>query len=117
MLDVNSVMDANIPAANPLDIQRFWSLQSRHSGDCSFGYSADAILQVCQSESADPVVVWARTALIIIMHREGHLNEWLNGDDLSKAVFEAAASFPLPNGFQDFNPDELLATLRIRKLD
>ncbi len=117
MLDLNSVMDANIPAANPLDIQRFWSLQFQHSADTSVSYSADAILQVCQSESADPVVVWARTALIGILRQEGLLDKWLTDEGLSKAVFEAAASFPLPNGLQDFNPDQLLANLRIRKLD
>ena len=115
MLDLDSVMDANIPAANPLDIQRFWSLQFQHSADSSVGYSTEAILEICASQSADPIVVWARTALVGILQKEGLLDEWLNDEGLSKLVFETAAVFPLPNGLHNFDPGELLATLRIRK--
>lgn len=116
MLHLKSIINGNIPAASPLDIQRLWSLQSQHSADSgasysTASYSTKAILQVCESESADPIAVCARTALIKILLQQGVLENWRENDGLSKAVFEAAAAFPLPAGLQGLNPSEFVASL------
>jgi hypothetical protein len=111
MLDPSLVMSTFIPAVNPLDIQRLWSLQSEHSAGSAVGYSVEAILQNCESESADPIAVWARTSLIFFLLQMGVLENWRTNDGPSKAVFEAAAVFPLPNGLQGLNPTDFIATL------
>ena len=114
MLDLESIMNGNIPAVSPLDIQRVWSLQSQHSADSGArSYSMKAILQFCESEAADPIAVWARTALIGILLPQGVLENWRENDGLSKVVFEAAAAFPLPTGLQGLNPSEFVASLPI----
>jgi hypothetical protein len=110
MLDLKSIIDGDIPAVSSLDIQRLWSLQSQHDG-ASVSYSARAILQVCESESADPVAVGARTMLLRTLLEQGALENWRESDGLSEAVFDAAAVFPLPTGLQGVNPSEFVALL------
>jgi hypothetical protein len=110
MLDLHSMLDGNIPAVSSLDIQRLWSLQSQDRGG-SVSYSAKAISQVCESESADPIAVGARTMLLRVLLEQGVLENWRESDGLSKVVFDAAAEFPLPTGLQGLNPDEFVAVL------
>ena len=110
MLDLHSMIDGDIPAVSSLDIQRLWSLQSQHDG-ASVSYSARAILQICESESADPIAVGARTTLLRLLLEQGVLENWRENDGLSKAVFDAAAAFPLPTGLQGFNPSEFVTLL------
>jgi hypothetical protein len=111
MLELRSIIDGNIPAVSPLDVQRLWSLQSRDSPSVS--YCTRAILQVCESESADPIAVGARTTLIHMLLQQGVLENWRENDGLSKVVFEAAAAFPLPTGLKGLNPSEFVASLPI----
>jgi hypothetical protein len=113
MLDLKSMIDGNIPAVNSVDIQRLWALQSQHPGD-SVSYSTRAILQMCESESADPIAVGARTMLLGTLLEQGVLENWRENDGLSKAVFDAAAVFPLPTGLQGVNPSEFVALLPAR---
>src|ERR1700676_5420132 len=110
MLDLKSMIDGNIPAVSSIDIQRFWSLRSQHPGD-SASYSTKAILQVCESESADPIAVGARTMLLDILLEQGVLENWRENDALRKVVFDTAAVFPLPTGLQGLNPSEFVALL------
>lgn len=110
MLDLKSMIHGNIPVVNPLDIQRFWAIRSQHDG-ASVSYSTKAILQICESESADPVAVAARTMLLGTLLQQGALENWCEGDSLSKEVFDAAAVFPLPTGLQGLNPKEFVALL------
>jgi hypothetical protein len=105
MLDLKSMIDGNIPSVNSIDIQRFWAMQSQHPG----AICTKAILQVCESNSADPVAVGARTTLLRVLLEQGALENWRENDGLSKAVFDAAASFPLPTGLQGVNPSEFVA--------
>jgi len=51
MLDLKSVIHTTIPAVNPLDVQRLWTLQSQHSTDSAVAYTKEAILQVRESQS------------------------------------------------------------------
>jgi preprotein translocase subunit Sec63 len=110
MSDLHSMLHGNIPAVSSLDIQRFWALQSQHP-EGSVSYSARAILQVCESESADPIAVGARMMLLGILLQQGVLENWRESDGFSKVVFDAAAEFPLPTGLQGLNPDEFVAVL------
>ena len=110
MLDLKSIIDGDIPAVSSIDIQRFWSLQSQRPGD-SVSYSTKAILQVSESASADPIAVGARTMLIGTLLEQGVLENWRENGGLNKAVFDAAAVFPLPNGLRGLNPSEFLALL------
>lgn len=111
MLDLKSRIEGNIPAVSPRDVQSLWALQSQHSGDSGVSYSTKAILQVCESESADPIAVWTRTALIGILLHTGDLENWREGAGLSQVVFEVAAVFPLPNGLLAVDPSEFVALL------
>jgi hypothetical protein len=97
----------NIPAVSSLDIQHFWAMQSEHPG----AISTKAILQVCESEAADPIAVGARTMLLRTLLEQGALENWRENDSLSKEVFDAAAVFPLPTGLQGLNPNEFVALL------
>ena len=110
MLDLKSMIDGNIPAVSSVDIQRLWSLQSQHDG-ATVSYSTKAILQVCESESADPVAVGARTMLLRTLLEQGLLENWRESDNLSKVVFDTAAAFPLPTGLRGLNPGEFVALL------
>lgn len=107
MLDLHSMLDGYIPTVSSGDIQRFWSMQSSHPGTIC----TKAILQVCESESADPIAVGARTMLLRVLLEQGVLENWRESDGLSSAVFDAAAEFPLPTGLQGLNPDEFIAVL------
>jgi len=109
MLDLKSMIDGNIPAVSSVDIQRFWAMQSEHPG----AISTKAILQICESKSADPIAVGARTILLRILLDQGALENWRENGGLSKAVFDAASSFPLPSGLQGLNPSEFVALLPI----
>jgi hypothetical protein len=111
VLDLKSIINGNIPSVNPLDVQRLWLAQSQEPADSGVSYSARAILQLCESESADPIAVGARTMLIRIVLQKGVLENWRDGDGLKNVVFEAAAVFPLPAGLQGLNPSEFVASL------
>ena len=110
MLDLKSMIDGDIPSVNSLDIQRLWSLQSQHNG-ASVSISTKASSQICESESADPIAVGARTMLLRTLLQQGVLENWREGDSLTKEVFDAAASFPLPTGLRGLNPSEFVALL------
>jgi len=107
MLDLHPMLNGNIPAVSSLDIQRFWAMQSQHPG----AICTKAILQICEYESADPVAVGARTMLLRTLLEQGALEDWRESDGLAKAVFDAAAVFPLPTGLQGVNPSEFVALL------
>lgn len=112
MSDLKSMIEGDIPSVSSIDIQRFWSLQSRHSGD-SVSYSTKAILQVCESEFTDPIAVGARTMLLGTLLEQGALEDWRENDGLCKAVFDVAAVFPLPTGLRGLNPNEFIALLPV----
>ena len=111
MLDPKQVTNSPIPAVKALDIQRLWSLQSQHPASGGVSISVEVIRQICDSEAADPIAVWARTALVSILLQMGVLEGWRTKDGLRKEVFEAAAVYPLPSGLQGLNPNDFVATL------
>ena len=110
MQDLKSMIDGNIPAVSSIDIQRFWAMQSQYPG----AICTKAILQVCESDSADPVAVGARTILLRVLLEQGVLENWRENDSLSKVVFDAAAAFPLPAGLQGVNPSEFVSLLPVQ---
>ncbi len=113
MLDLKSVLNEAIPEVDPLDVKRLWSLQSQYPENAGVSYSTKAISQICGSDSADPIAVWARTGLVSILLQEGSLDKRRENGELDEAVFQAAARFPLPNGLQGMDFDEFIATLPV----
>ncbi len=111
MLDFQSVIHETIPTVHPVDLERFWHLQSQRPGDSSVSYSIRAISQICGSESADPIATWARTALIRIVLEHDRLEKWRTGDNVQPALFVAAAAFPLPDGLQGIDPEAFVTSL------
>ena len=113
MLDFESVVQGEIPAVNPLDLQRFWTFQWQHPKEpgVSVGFTREAILQACRSPLADPIAVLARTILLNILLEQGQLENWLEAGRPNTAVFETTAVFALPSGLQQFDPAEFLAQL------
>jgi len=111
MLELKSMIDGNIPAVSSRDIERLWSLQSQCSG-ASVSISTKAISQICESKSANPVAVGARTMLLRTLFEQGALENWRENDRLSKVVFDAAAAYPLPTGLRGLNPGEFIALLQ-----
>ncbi len=113
MLDPESVISGAIPAVSPLAVQRLWSLQAQLPPESrgAVSFSAKLIAQICEPDSSDPIAVWARFALIGILLQQGLLEKWREHDSLHNSVFEAAAVFPLPNGLQGVNADDLVNTL------
>ena len=112
MLDPKSVMNQNIPPVSAMDIRRLWTAQSQHPADSGVSYSGTAIAAICESDSADPIAVWARTSLISILLQHGELENWREKDGLpNNIVFEHAAVYPLPAGLQGFTPADFVASL------
>ncbi len=110
MLDLKSIVDSPIPPVDPLDLQTFWALQSRHSEDPGVAYATSAILSACKNPAADPLALFARSTFIHVLLQHGLLNKWCDGSEMQKVVFEAVAAYPLPNGLQQADPDALLIT-------
>ena len=112
MLDFESVLNGAIPAVKPLDVQRLWSFQAQHPQEPgqAISFSMEAISQICESDS-DPIAVWARAAFLNMLVKHGLLEKWREEGGLRKAVFEAAAVFPLPNGLQGADFEEFITAL------
>ncbi len=111
MFDLKSIIDSPIPPVDPLDLQNFWALQSRHSDKPGVAYATSAILSACKNPAADPLALFARTTFIHILLQHGFLDKWRAGSEMQKVVFDAVAAYPLPNGLQQADPNGLIIAL------
>lgn len=105
-----------LPPVDPTDMRRVWELWSNvleRQTESSGGVGLDVrfIREQC-SQGADPVAVWARVALLGTLLGTGLLDNWRDGDQPNGIVFETLARFPVPEGIQNFRPEEFLASLR-----
>jgi hypothetical protein len=110
-----------VPPVNPDDIKRLWRFISgaadkrQHiEGEASaptMAFDEGLIAQQCSS-GADVFAVFFRTALLQPLLRQGILNDWLEGNELRDTVFGAAATFPLQNGVESFDPNAFVERLR-----
>ena len=64
------------------------------------------------SEGADPLAVFVRAALVKPLLDSGVLNDWRDGEQPYDIVFQTLAMFPLPDGMQNFRPDEFIEALK-----
>jgi hypothetical protein len=117
MLDFESLSsDKRVPAVEASDMKRVWELTSeaaRHKGATPGSVSVDIRLVASQcGEGADPLAVFFRVALLSPLLKTGLLDNWRDGDRPHDAVFQTLATFPLPDGIQNFRPDEFARALR-----
>jgi hypothetical protein len=61
---------------------------------------------------ADPLAIFFRVALLRPLLESGLLDEWRDGDRPHDVVFQTLATFPLPEGIQNFRADEFADALR-----
>src|SRR5262245_60636087 len=122
MLDFESLTSgAPVPPVNPDDVKHVWrfiweavSGRPATEGEASapaIGFDAGLIAQQCSS-GTDVFDAFFRTALLQQLLRQGMLDDWREGDELRDAVFGAAATFPLQNGIESFDPQTFIERLR-----
>jgi hypothetical protein len=68
------------------------------------------LAELC-APGAKVMAVWFRSALITMLLHQGLLEGWRDGNTLLERVFEVAASFPLPKGPENVDPDAFVAAL------
>lgn len=114
-----------IPAVNPADLRGVWErihemntelLENRDpkpgGQQTAIGIDASLLAQACNPE-ANVLAVWARSSLLGILVDQGLLISWQRGTQLDDAVFDVAATFPIP-GLDRFDPDAFLQQLSSR---
>jgi hypothetical protein len=69
-----------------------------------------AVLAGACGPGANVFAVWARSALLEMLVHQGLLTPWERGTQLDDAVFDVAATFPIP-GVDRFDPDAFLQRL------
>jgi hypothetical protein len=119
MLDFEALSSGKeVPAVDAVDMKRVWELVSdvpcdNNAATGSIGLDVRLIAGRC-SHGADPLAVFFRVALLRPLLQSGSLDEWCDGDHPSDVVFQTLASFPLPEGVQNFRPNEFIHALRKR---
>jgi hypothetical protein len=124
MMNLPSVLNgAPIPTVEANDVKRVWSLMSLSMAEMradqsgtqtaapTMGFSQSLLAQQCSS-GADVLAVYLRASLISMLLQQGFLEEWHEGNELREPVFWGASTFPLPNGLNNFNPDEFVTRLK-----
>ena len=90
-------------------MRRLWECESRRESNSSGhgGWDIDSI------HGLDPDwAVRARVTLLSALLRTRFLDGWRDGDRPSDIVFETLARFPIPEGVQNFRPEDFVKTLR-----
>ena len=106
-----------VAAVAPNDLKRVWRVflateRERPANAAGFtSIDMKLIAPECIS-GADVLAVVFRTALLKEMLKQGLLNDWREGNELHDIVFSTAASFPLQDGIESFNPDAFIEQLR-----
>jgi hypothetical protein len=106
-----------VAAVAPNDLKRVWRVfletdRARPANATGFtSIDAKLIAQECSS-GAEVLAVVFRTALLKEMVKQGLLNDWREGNELRDIVFSTAASFPLQDGMESFDPDAFIEQLR-----
>jgi len=117
MLDFESLLSGKpVPAVDASDMKRVWELTSeapRPEGAAPGSVSWDMRLIAGQCRlGAGPLAIFFRVALLRPLLESGLLDEWRDGDRPHDVVFQTLATFPLPEGIQNFRADEFADALR-----
>lgn len=117
MLDFESLMSgAPVPTVGAGDVRRVWEFISEATPRIgvppgTVGFNIALIAQQC-GKGADPLAVFFRAAFLDPLVQSGLLDSWRDGDRPHDVVFQAIATFPLPDGIQSFRPEEFAEALR-----
>src|SRR5215831_13733089 len=117
MLDFESLSSGKpVPPVDASDMRRVWELTSQAphgetGAQGSLSWDVRLITGQC-SESADPLAVFFRAALLRPLLESGLLDAWRDGDRPDDLVFQTLATFRLPEGIQGCRPDEFIDALR-----
>jgi hypothetical protein len=89
------------------DMKRMWEHETKRQSESSTSWadSTDGL-------EAHPPAVSARVTLLLALLRTRFLDPWRDGDRPSDSVFETLATFPIPEGIENFRPEEFVNTLR-----
>ena len=105
-----------VPAVNKSDMKRVWEweltfvpLPETQSSGC-VSFDIRLIREQC-SQGSHPLAVWVRVSLLRLLLGTGLLDKWRDADRPHDIVFETLARFPLPEGIQNFRPDEFADAL------
>lgn len=114
-----------IPTVNTGDLRGVWELMHETRAQIlgnrepelggqqpAIGICVSLLAQVCGPE-ANVLAVWARSTLLGILVDQGLLTSWQRGTQLDDAVFDVAATFPIP-ALDRFDPDAFLQQLNSR---
>src|ERR1035441_4144828 len=117
MLDFEALSSGKpVPAVDASDIKRVWELtsdaaSSQRAAPGTVGLDVRLIAGQC-SQGAGPLAVFFRAALLRPLIESGLLDEWRDVERPYDVVFQAIATFPLPEGIQNFRADEFADALR-----
>jgi hypothetical protein len=97
-------------------LKRAWGLIQRTIADygASVGINASLISDQCDP-GADVNAIFFGAALLQHLFQSGLLNDWREGNEPSGVIFQLAATFPMEQGVQGFDPGEFIERLRSEK--
>ena len=103
-----------VPAVRVDDVRRIWSFLTEQAQNTHVkggtGFNIKLLADMC-SPNANTLAVYFRATLIMLLQAQGLLDRWRDGNSLQDRVFEVAASFPLPQGPGNVNPNAFVAAL------
>ena len=106
MLNKESILEGRpIPSVNVDDLRRIWSLLSQMS-EPETALSSEVLQQHCSALS-DPLAVYLRATLMKGLVDQGLLQKYQSGNGIPDDVFDRVATFPIPNGLQNINQNDL----------
>jgi hypothetical protein len=110
---VNPDSSQPIPVVDSHDLRAVWDLTRQTleqlGGERSFGIDINLLTQVCHP-GANVFAVFMRSSLLDALVHEGLLKP-----PLDRAVFDAAAAFPIP-AMDQFRPDDFIRELEKRRI-
>src|SRR5215831_13163767 len=95
---------------------RFWRFTEQHQAETPLAcISYDIrLVQDQVGPGCDPISALFRTGLLKMLFQRGLLDDWREGAELRRVVFDVAASFPIPNGVEGFDAEVFLNEVRIK---
>ncbi len=109
---------APIPTVTPGDLRGVCELvhEARaESGGQQPAISIDIkLLTQVSGPGADVLAVWVRSVLLYSLVEQGRLTSWRCGTQLADAVFDVAATFPIPRSDR-FDPEAFFQELGSRR--
>jgi hypothetical protein len=111
--DLRAYIGRPVPAALAEDVKRVWSFMA--AGGATSSVSLKLLAGLCEA-NANVLAVSFRAMLVDILLQQSRLDRWRQGKNLSEKVFGVAASFPLPRGLENADPDAFIAALESSRL-